>query len=317
LRKRVVLFSVVAVSFANLRISQVETRASSSKPKNFMSCGGCSAGEDADHEIDLVQIVMQSLEVKKRKGSMVIHIQNLDGNGVDLLVMPQATVLQVKNAISRAEGTPAFQQSLWAEGAESELENKISVSESGLTNRSTIFLIKADAASWQLVMLSNAELFEALGDFMALSTWREEGGYEQAGKTMEAQLEEWHRQAQASELSQRELLRRKVVVGRFFVVSGLGRDSYPLTHSLLYVSLLFSFSCRTVAVNSSAQSRCLHRQSWKLSNSRWRSRRSRRSRRSCGGRRGRKSRRGRRSRRSRRGVERCFLCPSKQYSICR
>jgi hypothetical protein len=120
----------------------------------------------------------------------------------------------MKHAIAQADGTPAFQQSLWAEGAEEELQNKCTAAESRLCDQGNIFLIKGDAASWQLVMLNDPGLFEALDDFMALSKWREEGGYEQAGKTMAAKIEEW--ESESSGLSKRELLRRKVVVGCFF-----------------------------------------------------------------------------------------------------
>jgi hypothetical protein len=165
----------------------------------------------------VVQIATKLSLSTKVSGCFEIEVQNMDGGLVPLLVMPQSTVLQIKRAVAQAEGTPAFQQALWAEGAEEELQNKQTAAESGLHDKSVIFLIKGDAASWQVAMLHEPKLFEALGDFMALSTWRDEGGYEHAGKTMEAMVEEWESSA---ELSQLEVLRRKVVVGKFFVDCG-------------------------------------------------------------------------------------------------
>jgi hypothetical protein len=147
-----------------------------------------------------------------KPGWLQVKIQNLDGNGVDLLVMPQATVLQMKHAVAKVEGTPPFQQDLWAEGAEEEMQNTSTAAENGLTDRCKVFLIKVsehiilvdsvclitcsnalkfDAPSWQTAMLTEPGLFACLGDFMALSMWREEGGYDQAGKTMEAELLKW------------------------------------------------------------------------------------------------------------------------------
>ena len=81
-------------------------------------------------------------------------------------------------------------------------------------------------------MLTEPGLFACLGDFMALSMWREEGGYDQACKTMEAELLKWEGKTcedKSSEdktrspplgLAKQEVLRRKVVVGKFFIDCG-------------------------------------------------------------------------------------------------
>ena len=110
-----------------------------------------------------------------------------------------------------------------------------------------ICTLKFDAPSWQTAMLTEPGLFGCLGDFMALSMWREEGGYDQAGKTMEAELLKWEgktcedkssedkssedktcedkkcedkTRSPPSGLAKQEVLRRKVVVGKFFVDCG-------------------------------------------------------------------------------------------------
>jgi hypothetical protein len=77
-----------------------------------------------------------------KPGWLQVEIQNLDGNGVDLLVMPQATVLQMKHAVAKAEGTPPFQQCLWAEGSDEEMQNMRTAAENGLTDRCKVFLVK-------------------------------------------------------------------------------------------------------------------------------------------------------------------------------
>jgi hypothetical protein len=180
--------------------------------------------ETREHEEDTpataVKIVNKRFGLEEHPGWLEVEIQDLEGKCVQLLVHPQATALQMKRAIAQAEGTPAFQQALWVEGAEEEMQNMSTASQSSLTDQCTVFLIKGDAASWQLVVLTEPELFEALGDFMALSLWREEGGYEQAGKAMEAVVAEWVSMASDQKLDECELLRRKVVVGRFYVDCG-------------------------------------------------------------------------------------------------
>jgi hypothetical protein len=77
-----------------------------------------------------------------RPGWFQVEIQNLVGDAVKLLVMPHATVLQIKRVVAQAEGTPVFQQSLWAEGAEEEMQNKCTAAESGLGWTNTLFLVK-------------------------------------------------------------------------------------------------------------------------------------------------------------------------------
>jgi hypothetical protein len=158
----------------------------------------------------IVEIVLNRLStLEERPGWLAVEILNLDGNACQLRVVPHATVLQIKHAVARAEGTPAFQQSLWLEGSDEEMMNKCTAMEVGLKkDKNRVFLIKGDAASWQLAMLSDPEIFDSLGDFMALSVWREKGGYEQAGRTMEAKVAEW--ELPSSGLNRREVLRRKV-----------------------------------------------------------------------------------------------------------
>ena len=67
--------------------------------------------------------------------------------------------------------------------------------DSGLRDGSNISILKGEAADWQHVVVSEPKLFEPLGDFMALSAWRDEGGYEQAGITMSAKVAEWESSA--------------------------------------------------------------------------------------------------------------------------
>jgi hypothetical protein len=180
---------------------------------------GAKAATPALEGAPMVEIVNTSGAPKEpRQGWFELEVQYLNGGSVHLVAMPRATMLQVKHAVAQAGGIPAFQQTLWAEGAEEELQNTSSIVDSGLGVSSKLFLIKGDAASWQRVMLSEPELFDTLGDFVALSLWREEGGYEAAGKKMEAKVAEWEKPS--SGLSDQEILRRKVVVGRFFVDCG-------------------------------------------------------------------------------------------------
>jgi tetratricopeptide (TPR) repeat protein len=170
-------------------------------------------------ETALVEIVSPgSARATEGHGWLNVEIRNLDGNSVGLRVMPHATVLQMKHAVAQAEGSPCFQQSLWLEGAEEEMQNKLTAAESGVIDESNVFLIKGDAASWQVALLNEPELFDVLADFMALSVWREKGGYEKAGKAMEAKVGEW--EDPSSGLSKHELLRRKVIVGKFYVECG-------------------------------------------------------------------------------------------------
>jgi hypothetical protein len=77
-----------------------------------------------------------------RSNWLAVEVENLDGKGIHLLVMKQAVVLQVKRAVAREEGTPAFQQHLWAEGAE--LQNDQTVG-GVLREGSKISLVKGEA----------------------------------------------------------------------------------------------------------------------------------------------------------------------------
>jgi hypothetical protein len=144
------------------------------------SGGGCASAAVSDESQDTFVLIATKVLLEGKSAEwLLVNIQNMDGNSVQLLVMPQATVLQMKHAVAQAVGTPAFQQTFWAEGAEEEMKNMSTAAGNGLSDNITVFLIKGDAASWQMAMLNEPQLFKALGDFMALSKWREEGGYEQ------------------------------------------------------------------------------------------------------------------------------------------
>jgi hypothetical protein len=175
--------------------------------------------EEEEISVQLSELVRRTVMGEaKPQGWLALEIQNLDGKGLSLIILPGATVLQIKRVIAQEEGTPAFQQSLWAEGAEEELQNKLTAAESQLGDNQRVFLIKGDVARWQLEMINEPDLFEGLGDFMALSQWREKGGYERAGKIMDEVVAAW--ELPSSGLSKQELLRRKVVIGRWFVDCG-------------------------------------------------------------------------------------------------
>jgi hypothetical protein len=178
------------------------------------------AASTPDRRVEVVPKGSPSKGRANRAEWFKIEIHNMDGKEVHLLALPEATVLQMKRAVEQADGISACLQTFWAEGVETELENTLTFAESGLEDGSKIFMILGEAATWQLVVLNEPELFDALNDFMALSLWREEGGYQQAGAVMQDKLQEWEEQLEAKALSLSELLRRKVVVGRFFVDCG-------------------------------------------------------------------------------------------------
>jgi hypothetical protein len=201
-----------------------------------MGCclGCCQAEEIGDDEKPLLeeaadaaaQVSEPMVEVLPRLSDMVaqerikagwlrIVIQHMDGEELQLLVRAQATILQTKQAVTRAEGTPTFQIHLWAEGAEDELRNGCTAVECGLEVGTKLFLVKGEASNWQQQVLNEPLLAEALEEFMALSMWREAGGYAAAGRLMDAKLAEW--EAPSSVLSENEVLRRKTIVARFFI----------------------------------------------------------------------------------------------------
>jgi hypothetical protein len=150
--------------------------------------GGKSMRQGSCQQKVMVEVVSKATVggVHHRPGWCQVELENLDGKGIHLLVAAQATVLQLKRCVATEDGTPVFQQHLWAEGAE--LLNGNTAAESGLLEGSKISLVKGEAASWQLVVLSEPDLFDCLGNFLALSKWREKGGYEEAGKTMQIRV---------------------------------------------------------------------------------------------------------------------------------
>jgi hypothetical protein len=92
-----------------------------------------------------VEIVERGGPAGTRPGSFKVEVENMDGKSLHLRVTNCTSVLQIKRAIAREEGTPAFQQILWAEGAE--LQNQHSVDMSALRQGSKITLVKAEAGT--------------------------------------------------------------------------------------------------------------------------------------------------------------------------
>jgi hypothetical protein len=175
-------------------------------------------------EVDQDQLVVEVLKKSrgadtqvKKEGWVRVEIQQMNGAELQLMVNEHATVLQLKRMITRTEGTPTFRVHLWAEGAENELQNTCTVAQSGLEDLVKLHFVKGEAASWQQRVLNEPLISEALEDFIALSKWREAGGYVDAGKVMDAKLAEWEKSASLSEC---ELLRRRIIVARFFLDCG-------------------------------------------------------------------------------------------------
>jgi hypothetical protein len=111
-------------------------------------------------------MVLIANRAAKPDGWFEVDVESMSGSGVKLLVMPDATVLQMKRAVAQAEGTPAFQQALWAEGAEEELQNKNTFAESGLHDKSKVFLIKVS------LLVGTKLVFQLCGDCIAICVLR-------------------------------------------------------------------------------------------------------------------------------------------------